>query len=292
MTEHPSGQATVSITCEDGYQLAGKLYRPEATKGAVMIAPATGIRARFYDRFARQLQERDFGVLTFENRGIGDSLHEPLKQCGASLVSWGQLDMPAVLERLKQEFPDVSYHLVGHSAGGQLAGLMPNVCDLSSVLAVASSSGYLRNMPPAYRLQAFFFLNILLPTSCVVQGYGRSDLAGMGEPLPRNVARQWRDWCNGGGYVEVELKRDPTLQWYADESFCVPSLWVHASDDNIANSENVADMLRLFPGIDAEVRTLEPKSFSLQEIGHMSFFRNPTLWQEGLSWLEARISSQ
>ncbi|MEM9053259.1 MAG: alpha/beta fold hydrolase, partial [Bacteroidota bacterium] len=119
----------VIITCEDGFKLTGTLYRPTWIKSAIMIAPATGIKRQFYAAFARHLGESGFAVLTFDNRGIGQSIDGSLNKGNPSLTNWGKLDMPAVLEYLKIEVPNSDYHLIGHSAGGQLVGLMKNALE-------------------------------------------------------------------------------------------------------------------------------------------------------------------
>ncbi|MEL6537932.1 MAG: alpha/beta fold hydrolase, partial [Bacteroidota bacterium] len=117
----------LTVTCADGIPLMATLYPAQAPKGAVMIAPATGILRRFYGSFASHLAEQGFTAITFDNRGIGDSGGgRGLNQVKADLINWGRQDMPAVLRALQAAAPDTRYHLVGHSAGGQLLGLMDN----------------------------------------------------------------------------------------------------------------------------------------------------------------------
>lgn len=65
-----------------GHALAGTLFAPAAPpRGAVLIAPATGIRRGFYAPFAEWLAAQGFGVLSFEFQGIGDSLDGALQDC-------------------------------------------------------------------------------------------------------------------------------------------------------------------------------------------------------------------
>ena len=128
--ENPHNQTDIyalSIMTERNRALAATVYRPkDKVKAAVMIAPATGIKRQFYHNFATYLAASGFGVITFDNEGIGESLSTDLAKCDASLISWGRHDMPAVLDALQDECADATYHLIGHGAGGQLIGLMPN----------------------------------------------------------------------------------------------------------------------------------------------------------------------
>lgn len=261
----------ICIVCKDDFPLAASLYTPSTpVKGAIMVGPATGIKRQFYSAFATYLTHQGFAVITFDNRGIGESCSKNVKTCEASLVSWGSQDMPAVLETLKSQFPNVPYFLMGHSAGGQLLGLMYNVHDLTAFCNFGSSSGSLRNMRKRYLLKAHFFMNFYIPLSNLIFGHTKSQWVGMGEPLPKKVARQWQKWCNGKGYVKTGFGSDIQQHYY--NNIQLPSKWLLASDDDIANLHNVHDMISVFPNIKAEVEELEPRDHDVKEIGHMRFF--------------------
>ncbi|MBH0097350.1 alpha/beta fold hydrolase [Psychrobacter sp. NZS113] len=281
---------SLSIMTDRNKVLAATVYRPtETIKTAIMIAPATGIKRQFYHSFATYLAEHGFGVLTFDNEGIGESLSSDLSKCDASLISWGRHDMPAVLDALQDEFSDATYHLIGHSAGGQLIGLMPNYKTINSVFNVACSSGRIKNMDMPYKLKAIGFMDAFIPLANLTLGYTPSDKIGMGEPLPRGVARQWRDWCNGAGYIKTAFGKSIHTHFYDELS--MPALWLGFSDDEIANSKNMDDMIRVFTKMPVEKRFLEPKDFGLNHIGHMRYFSSktnakaPQLWQRAVDWL-------
>ena len=281
---------SLSIMTERNQALAATVYRPKnKVKKAVMIAPATGIKRQFYHNFATHLAENGFGVLTFDNEGIGESLSSALAKCDASLISWGRHDMPAVLDALQDEFSDATYHLIGHSAGGQLIGLMPNYGALASVFNVACSSGRIKNMSMPYKLKAIGFMDAFIPLANLTLGYTPSDKIGMGEPLPRGVSRQWREWCNGAGYIKTAFGKSIQTHFYND--ITMPSLWLGFSDDDIANSKNMDDMIRVFTKMPVEKHFLDPKDFGLNSIGHMRYFSSrtnakaPQLWQMVVDWL-------
>ncbi|KAA0931239.1 alpha/beta fold hydrolase [Psychrobacter sp. ANT_H59] len=281
---------SLSIMTDRNQALAATVYRPKTpVKKAVMIAPATGIKRQFYHNFATHLAEHGFGVLTFDNEGIGESLSTDLAKCDASLISWGRHDMPAVLDALQDEFTDATYHLIGHSAGGQLIGLMPNSQSIASVFNVACSSGRIKNMDMPYKLKAIGFMEAFIPLTNLTLGYTPSDKIGMGEPLPRGVARQWREWCNGAGYIKTAFGKSIHTHFY--DEIDMPALWLGFSDDEIANSKNMDDMIRVFTKMPVEKRFLDPKDFGVSSIGHMRYFSSrtnakaPKLWQMAVDWL-------
>jgi len=281
---------SLTIMTERNQALTATVYRPKASvEKAIMIAPATGIKRQFYHNFAHYLAEQGFGVLTFDNEGIGESLTTDLAKCDASLISWGRHDMPAVLDALQDEFADASYHLVGHSAGGQLIGLMPNYESIASVFNVACSSGCIKNMDMPYKIRAMGFMDVFIPITNLTLGYTPSDKIGMGEPLPKGVARQWREWCNGSGYIKTAFGKSIHTHFYDD--ITMPALWLGFSDDDIANSKNMDDMIRVYSQMPVQKHFLDPKDFGLSSIGHMRYFSSrtnakaPELWQMASNWL-------
>ena len=275
----------VKIECEDGFKLSGKLLKPKKILSSVMIAPATGIKKEFYAAFAYFLAENGFATLTFDNRGIGESKGNSINSSNASLINWGVLDMTAALEYLKKNIPNTDYHLIGHSAGGQLVGLMKNGKEIKSIFNFGSSSGSLQYSKYPFKLKSSFWLNFYIPVSNLIFGHTKSQWVGMGEPLPKNVGKQWTKWCNGKGYVKVDL--DTNIKEHVYNELRLNSLWVHAKDDDIANYENVEDMIRVHPNIKSKILTLSPKEYGYKDIGHMKFFskRKKELWSLAINWL-------
>lgn len=281
-----SEQTDIRITCTDGFELGATLFQPSEWKAAIMIGPATGIKRGFYKSFASFLADKGYGVLTFDNRGIGGSKRGSINEVDASLENWGRLDMTAVLEKLKQVFPATDYHLIGHSAGGQLVGLMENAEELKSMFNFACSSGSLHNSKYPFKIKSAFYLNLFIPFSNFFFGQTNSQWVGMGEPLPKLVAADWSRWCNGKGYVKVDMGNKIKRHLYDDLNF--DSLWVHAIDDEIANLENVKDMIRVFPEMNSKIVTIDPKDYGFTDLGHMKFFstKRMKLWDLAIDWLE------
>ena len=277
---------TISVDCEDGEKLVAELYQANFVKGVVVVGPATGIKHTFYAPFASYIANHGYAVITFSNRGIGPSLVGKLRGSKVSLQDWGILDLKAVLKEMIRRYPDTTYHLIGHSAGGQLIGLMDNAHQIRSMFNFACSSGNLNNMRKPYVYKARFFMDFYMPMSNLLFGYAKNNWVGMGEPLPKKVAQQWTEWCNGRGYVKTAFGK--TIHTHLYDELTLPSQWVYASDDEIANEINVKEMIAVLPKSKASIIELKPSELGFNDIGHMKFFSRSrkSLWNLALDWLD------
>jgi predicted alpha/beta hydrolase len=266
----------VAITCADGLVLQGHFVTSSAADGAqhlpVLICPATGVPQRFYLRFAQWLAAQGHDVLVFDYRGIGQSLQGLLKHCRATLKEWGQQDQVAALDWLLSRTGAEQALLIGHSAGGQMMGLMPNHHRIARVVGVATSTGWFKAMRPGFKWQARFALRLAVPLASRFKGYGPTSWFGLGEDLPAAVARQWGQWCAAGGYATNAVKGRPEEDFHAQVR--MPITVFHATDDDIANPATVADLLRTFPSAPHRVHRLRPGEHGLKGIGHIDWFRS------------------
>ncbi|HEX2059244.1 MAG TPA: alpha/beta fold hydrolase, partial [Thermoanaerobaculia bacterium] len=169
---------TIEICASDGYRLAATLYDADAGE-AMLVAPAMGVRRRFYDAFARYLAERGRNVVTIDYRGIGDSRPANLRRFNGTMSDWGRLDIAAAIEWIVRELRPSSLAYAGHSAGGQLVGLASNADRIERMLLVCAQSGHWRHWPGlrAYGLAALW---LAMPVISHVVGFFPSKPLGLG----------------------------------------------------------------------------------------------------------------
>lgn len=280
MTDQTQQPERVIITCADGVKLHGHFFRTPglASQLPVLISPATGVKQQFYFRFAEWLSQQGHDVLVFDYRGIGLSLQGSLKHCKASLTEWGQQDQVAALSWLLQHTKQEQAAIVGHSAGGQMIGLLPNHHRVARLVGVSASTGWFKGMKPAFRFKARLGLRFLVPLGAMIKGYAPTSAVGLGEDLPARVAQQWGQWCAAGGYATNAIKNKPHQDFH--HQVRTPITVLHASDDDIATPTTVADLLRTFPSAQKQAMRIQPKEHGLRAIGHIDWFRSShqALW--------------
>lgn len=272
---------TILIPLPNGQNLSGILFhRPDIQfNQAIVICSGTGFLQKYYAAFATWLAEKGYTVLTFDYDGIGASLQSDLKHCPTRLQDWGTRDIPAAVDFLLAHTGLQQVVLVGHSAGGQMLGVMPNHAQVSKVIAISGSTGHVANMRPEFARKAKFLFNVYMPLSNLIFGYTKLKAIKWGEDLPRHVARQWAQWCKNGDYVKTAIACGDIEQDF-HAHITQPITVIHADDDDIANEANVAEFLSTFPNAIKTTRCLNPKTYGFPHIGHNQILRpsHQNLW--------------
>lgn len=276
------------LRAADGYPLQATFFSPSASsvpRAGVVLNSATGVHRRFYARFASFMAERfDLAVLTYDFRGIADSRPASFRAFNARIRDWPQLDMPAAVEWLTRELGTSRVSLVGHSAGGNLIGLMPNLDRVDAAVFVGSQLGYWRLWPKSIRHAMAATWHFAVPLFSRVFGYVPGWL-GAGQHWPRGIAVELARWCRHPDY----LFGDPSLDTTGYARFEAPILAWTFSDDPHASRAASEHLLARFPRADVTRRHVDPAELNVQRIGHFGFFRPfcEPLWQESGRWLSS-----
>ena len=274
----------VRITTSDGFALDATVCEPEgAPLATVMVSSGTAIRKEFYLKFALHLARRGYLAIVYDYRGVGGSRPRSLRGFSAQMREWGEKDMTAVLNWLEATYPGLPKHLVAHSMGGQLVGLMPNHALLESIVTVSTSIGYWKEMTSApFRLFCGFMWNVYVPLTSRLFGYIPIRILRQGEDLPAGVGREWAAWCNEPEYLLPFFGKSIEHNYYCQVR--TPITAFAFTDDKIANRQTVPRMMRFYENAPVEVRFIAPHEVGLRSIGHFGFFssRSSKLWDQAI----------
>lgn len=192
------------VSAADGHTFDVRLFEASASPRAIMvICPAMGVMARYYDGFAQALAERGVHAAVTDLRGQGSSSW----RAGPD-VDWGyatlvEQDWPALAAAVRSRWSDVPLYFLGHSQGGQVALLYAahKPEGLAGVLTIACGSTCFRGWSGLQQLK------ILLQTQFVrvpsgLLGYFPGNRLGFGG---RQARTEMQDWANTAWHGRYDL---------------------------------------------------------------------------------------
>ncbi|MAT99188.1 MAG: alpha/beta hydrolase [Anaerolineaceae bacterium] len=274
----------ITIPAYDGYSLAATCYQPEnnPTNTVVLINSATAVPQRYYKYFAKFMMAQGYTAITYDYRGIAGSKPNSLRGFAADARDWALQDMAGVIEWIQQTIRPKRLFMVGHSYGGQTAGLLPNHDKIDAMVTVSSQSGYWRLQGGNQKLPVLLHVYLTLPLLSRLFGYMPWSKISPAEDLPKGVALEWSRWCRQPGY----LLDDETLPLARYQQFRAPVLAYSIADDDWGTARSVDAMMRAYPNLTR--RHIVPQEHGLTSLGHFGFFRpkSKQLWPDVVEWLE------
>jgi predicted alpha/beta hydrolase len=286
----PVASEDVHLDAADGLPLAATIFVPKGAprRGVVVINPATSVRRRFYARFASFLAEQGHRVITYDYRGIGDSLTGPIAKSKACMQDWGRLDFAGVLDEAAKHYAGEPIYVVGHSVGGQVVGLASNLERVEGLVLVAAQSGYWGWWPIPARYWMAAMWTLIVPGLTRAFSYLPTARLGAGENLPSGVAFEWARWCRSPEFF-VDVRGRPLETRFAQVR--VPVLAYSFSDDKFAPPKAVDALVELYTNAQVERRRLTPAAIGVRTVGHFGFFRpaiGGRVWNDVASWLASK----
>ena len=255
---------------------------PDHSRGVVVVSGAFAIQHKSYGTFAAALAEAGYTVVTYDYRGVGGSKPRNLDKLDATMADWVLLDMEAAVDWARTHYPTRRLFLVGHSFGGQVAGLLEKVADVAGLVTVASGSGYWRLQGRGQRWIVRFHITVTLPLLSRLYGYAPWHMIGPGVDLPKGVALQWSRLCRKRRY----LLSDATLPVDRYGTFTAPVIALSFGDDPWGTSKSVDTMMGAYPNV-TRIH-IEPADAGVEQIGHAGYFAEECgpLWKDIMVWLD------
>lgn len=277
-----------TLRTPDGADITLRVWEPgHNLHGNVVIGGAMGVRQDYYAPFAAWLAEQGWRVTTFDYRGHGLSLPQgqALRGVRADLFDWAA-DYDAVIAHAKAALPQAPLHLVGHSLGAQLPGLLAHQHLVDGMLSVAAGSGYWRENAPPLRRTVWYFWWVLVPVATRLFGYFPGKRLRKVGDLPRGVILQWRRWCLNPGY-SAGAEGEAVRRRYADVRF--PVLALSIDDDELMTLRGTHSLVNLYANAQRQVLRIAPRDLDQRRIGHFGAFRGEqqaALWPRMAGWLQ------
>lgn len=193
------------------------------------------------------------------------------------MTDWVLVDMPAARTEMRRRFPAAQQWSIGHSIGGMMGPLQPDIDQIDRMICVCSGLVTLSDHPWPYRALAWAFWYGHVPLAAKALGYLPGRAVGFGSDLPASIYWQWRSWCTAPqNYLPKVGVSLPDAQWAQSDT---PVELFAFADDQMVPPKAVWRLAELY-GPNALRTVLSPEEFGLTEVGHIGVFarRNAAVW--------------
>lgn len=277
----------IKISTEDEFQVAATLFETlTPSNELIIIAPATAATQLYYKSYARHIaQEKGMHVLTFDYRGVGESLSGDVKDFDAQMSDWGFQDLKAVIDWAYKE--KYTIYLLGHSIAGQLFPFTQSAQKVCASYFVGSQTASSHFWEGKEKLQVMLFWRLLIPVLTKLYGYLPGWSMGGQTSLPKGIAKEWRKWG---------LHKDGAIQGLSklQEMYTQVTGYIHflnIGDDKFLAPRNATEHLRWrYFSARTSIEQVFPEDIGAKEIGHFGFFRSEfkgNLWHKPLDYFRS-----
>ena len=229
------------------FQVPVKLYHSKQVRAALVLVPAMGTVASFYQPFAEAMADRGIPLLLAEIPGTGDSRPRPSRSLDYGYRDLVERYVPALVDMARSQFPGVPLVLAGHSLGAQLGTLATaqGLVEPDALVTVAGGHIHYRNWDGTAASKVLFGARLFAFLTYVF-GHLPGQHVGFGGPQARTLIRDWSRAIRTGSFSHV-----------ADEekfSHKVPMLCVGIEGDDYAPRKSVLALAAFLDG-DVEIIT-------------------------------------
>ncbi len=271
------------VETQNGHHLSSTFYFPtDKAQAVVLIVPAMGVTQKYYASFASWLTTQGFIAVTFDYSGTGLSQSGNLRDTHVTITDWANFDCVAMIEAVSAEANGRLLYLIGHSLGGQLPGMIPNLNLVTKIVNIASGSGYWLENVPSLRWRVWWLWYFVVPMATKVCGYFPGKRLRKVGDLPSGVINQWRKWCLNPEYM-VGAEGAKIREKY--RAVTTPISSFSFTDDEIMTQKNIDSLNSFYSAVEIKTNRISPDQIGTKRIGHFGFFKaqfEESLWENYL----------
>lgn len=171
----------------------------EKNRFTLICLPAMGVRASYYELFAKSLCKEGFNVITADYRGQGNS---SVRASGNVDYGYEEIigDVKELIEHTDTWFPETKKIIIGHSLGGQIGSLFESrYAKASGLILITACSVYYKGWEKWDRMKIRFAANIFYPLSKII-GHFPGNKIGFGGREARTLIKDWSYNARCGEY--------------------------------------------------------------------------------------------
>ena len=272
-------QKQVEVSAIDGISNTITIAEPQSSSSNIVILclPAMGVPAEKYHALINSFATLGHTAASVDLRGVGLSSVRASRSIDFGYRHLVEVDLPVVLNRLADLFPNKKIVLMGHSLGGQIATLYltQTLKYIDGLVLVASCSVYYRGWPMPKRWLLLFFTQFAGLIACAV-GYFPGRKLGFGGLEARTVMSDWAYNARTGNYRLNGSNNDyRASQKHALELEQFPILNITFADDKFAPSRASEYLLSKLNSSNVSRRLLQREDLGLTSADHFNWLKKP-----------------
>jgi len=288
MKKNDTAGEQVSVQTDDGWTLKFNRFTPRdsatAPRAIVVILPAMGAHARPYRFMAQALADMGNAVYTVDPRGHGQSRPLPRRGIDYGIDDFLKMDIPAILEKTRQQSGCLPIFLIGHSYGGHLSAVYAaeNPGQICGVITLTTSQLYYKIFSPV-SLILYSMFSVLAKT----MGYVPGQHLGWGTPMARQQVLDWARWGFSGKFRGTDGRRfEPLIKEMQTPGLCIG----FTDDSRLGPPKAIRHFSLLFPDDKVTHWSLSPTELEAPKLGHFDHLRTGTnLWPRLDRWISEQI---
>lgn len=267
------------LHCDDGAVLKGTWFRPSTPPVAsVIVAPGAAAEARFYHPFCEYLAGCGLQTLTFDFRTVGRSTCDPERRRRASFSDWIERDFPAAIRQARTAAPTLPLIVVGHSAGGWMAGVQPSTSLIDGLVGIAALSAHWRLIAKPHRYAHWLAWHLLVPVACTTLRTWPG-IIGFRKRLQPGFGLEFSRWARHRDFVFSEARLGRNANRFRGHLHLF-----QIADDPWGTEAAVEAFSHKFPhAASKQIERILPLGDSGASIGHFGMFRRmyaESLWPQ------------
>lgn len=213
----------VAYDASDGTRASMRVFRADVSDRPVAVCiPAMGVCGSYYTPFAQALRRAGLHVTTCDLRGAGSSSVRATRNCDFGYKEIIEIDMPALIAAVRNQFPNNRRIIVGHCLGGQMGALYLSTCEEAAhgIVLVASSNLHYRGWPLLMWLPFLAMVGLFRALGAML-GYVPTGRVGFAGNEGKRTIVDWSNSCLTGDYLvcgsdhdyerSLNLMRKPVL---------------------------------------------------------------------------------
>ncbi len=240
----------------------------------IIITAAIAINPKYYKAFAKHIRNDKKLVIIVNFRGTGLNASH-LKNKSITFTDWATEDLNCLIAGIKKNYPDANIHCIGHSMGGFVFGMCPNLSLVSKITLINVPTGALREFKFHLKVKISFYAYILVPFFSAFFKCANFKIIGLGENMPLGVVKQFINWVKNDDFFNGAVEQHENMH----HLFRGKLISVCVLDDSMADLKRIKKYGDYFAHASSiKILTINPSDYQLKSIGHIGFFKHRRLW--------------